>query len=47
LPGDQLAMVAPYQREKAGIYKFHVKATANGEFAAEADITCAVRRKGV
>ena len=47
LPGDQLVMVATYQREKAGIYKFHVKATVDGELAAEADITCAVRRKGV
>ena len=45
LPGDQLVMVATYQREKAGIYKFHVKATVDGELAAEADITCAVRRK--
>ena len=47
LPGDQLVMVATYQREKAGIYKFNVKATVDGELAAEADITCAVRRKGV
>jgi 3-hydroxyacyl-[acyl-carrier-protein] dehydratase len=47
LPGDQLVMVATYQREKAGIYKFHVKATVDGELAAEADITCAVRSKGV
>jgi len=47
LPGDQLVMVATYQREKAGIYKFHVKATVDGELAAEADITCAIRRKGV
>jgi len=47
LPGDQLVMVATYQREKAGIYKFHVKATVDGELAAEADITCAVRRKGM
>ena len=46
LPGDQLVMVATYQREKAGIYKFHVKATVDGELAAEADITCAVRKKG-
>jgi 3-hydroxyacyl-[acyl-carrier-protein] dehydratase len=46
LPGDQLVMVATYQREKAGIYKFHVKATVDGELAAEADITCAVRTKG-
>jgi len=47
VPGDQLVMVATYQREKAGIYKFHVQATVDGELAAEADITCAVRKKGV
>ncbi len=47
VPGVQLVMVATYQREKAGIYKFHVKATVDGELAAEADITCAVRTKGV
>ena len=46
VPGDQLLMVATYQREKAGIYKFHVTATVDGELAAEADITCAVRTKG-
>lgn len=46
LPGDQLVMVATYQRERAGIYKFHVEATVDGELAAEADITCAVRTKG-
>ena len=46
VPGDQLVMVATYQREKAGIYKFHVTATVDGELADEADITCAVRTKG-
>ena len=46
LPGDQLVMVATYQRERAGIYKFHVEATVDDELAAEADITCAVRTKG-
>lgn len=47
LPGDQLIMTAILEREKAGIYKFQVKATVNGELAAEANITCAVRTKGV
>jgi 3-hydroxyacyl-[acyl-carrier-protein] dehydratase len=47
LPGDQLIMTAIFEREKAGIYKFHVKATVNDELAAEANITCAVRTKGV
>jgi 3-hydroxyacyl-[acyl-carrier-protein] dehydratase len=47
LPGDQLIMTAIFEREKAGIYKFQVKATVNGELAAEANITCAVRTKGV
>jgi 3-hydroxyacyl-[acyl-carrier-protein] dehydratase len=47
LPGDQLIMTAVLEREKAGIYKFQVKATVNDELAAEANITCAVRTKGV
>ena len=47
LPGDQLIMTAVFEREKAGIYKFQVKATVNDELAAEANITCAVRTKGV
>jgi 3-hydroxyacyl-[acyl-carrier-protein] dehydratase len=47
LPGDQLIMTAILEREKAGIYKFQVKATVNDELAAEANITCAVRTKGM
>jgi 3-hydroxyacyl-[acyl-carrier-protein] dehydratase len=47
LPGDQLIMTAILEREKAGIYKFQVKATVNDELATEANITCAVRTKGV
>jgi 3-hydroxyacyl-[acyl-carrier-protein] dehydratase len=47
LPGDQLIMTAILEREKAGIYKFQVKATVNDELVAEANITCAVRTKGV
>ena len=47
LPGDQLILTAILEREKAGIYKFQVKATVNDELAAEANITCAVRTKGV
>ena len=47
LPVDQLIMTAILEREKAGIYKFQVKATVNDELAAEANITCAVRTKGV
>ena len=47
LPGDQLIMTAILEREKAGIFKFQVKATVNDELAAEANITCAVRTKGV
>ena len=47
LPGDQLIMTAILEREKAGIYKFQVKAMVNDELAAEANITCAVRTRGV
>jgi len=46
LPGDQLMLHANFERGKAGIYKFQVKATVNDELAAEAAITCAVRKKG-
>jgi len=45
LPGDQLIMHATFERGKAGIYKFQVKATVQDELAAEASITCAVRKK--
>jgi 3-hydroxyacyl-[acyl-carrier-protein] dehydratase len=47
LPGDQLIMTAKLERCRAGIYKFQVQATVDGELAAEANITCAVRMKGV
>jgi 3-hydroxyacyl-[acyl-carrier-protein] dehydratase len=47
LPGDQLIMTAKLERGRAGIYKFQVQATVDGELAAEANITCAVRMKGV
>ena len=47
VPGDQLLMVATYDRERAGIYKFHVEATVDGGLVAEADITCAIRPKGM
>jgi 3-hydroxyacyl-[acyl-carrier-protein] dehydratase len=46
LPGDQLIMTAKFERERAGIYKFHVQATVDGVLAAEANITCALRTKG-
>ena len=45
LPGDQLIMHATFERGKAGIYKFQVKATVQDELAAEAANTCAVRKK--
>jgi len=46
LPGDQLIMTAKFERERAGIYKFHVQATVDSVLAAEANITCALRTKG-
>ena len=46
LPGDQLILHANFERGKAWIYKFQVKAMVNDELAAEAAITCAVRKKG-
>jgi len=47
VPGDQLIMTALYERERAGIYKFQVSATVDDKLVAEANITCAVRKKGV
>ncbi|CAN1540608.1 FabA 3-hydroxymyristoyl/3-hydroxydecanoyl-(acyl carrier protein) dehydratases [Burkholderiaceae bacterium] len=47
VPGDQLIMTAIYERERAGIYKFQVSATVDDKLVAEANITCAVRKKGV
>lgn len=42
-PGDQLILEAELLRMKAGIFKFKTRATVDGELAAEAELTCAMR----
>ena len=43
-PGDQLIMEATMERARAGIYKFHAKATVDGELVCEADLMCTIRK---
>ena len=43
-PGDQLVMEATMERARAGIYKFHAKATVDGELVCEADLMCTLRK---
>lgn len=42
-PGDQLILEAELLRMKSGIFKFKTRATVDGELAAEAELTCAMR----
>ncbi len=42
-PGDQLILEAELVRMKAGIYKYKGRALVDGEVAAEAEFTCAIR----
>ena len=43
-PGDQLVMDVTLERAKAGIYKYKVRATVDGETAAEAELMCTMRK---
>jgi 3-hydroxyacyl-[acyl-carrier-protein] dehydratase len=43
-PGDQLILDVTLERMKAGIVKFHGKASVEGETAAEADLMCTMRK---
>jgi 3-hydroxyacyl-[acyl-carrier-protein] dehydratase len=43
-PGDQLVLEATLDRAKAGIYKYKVRATVDGETAAEAELMCTMRK---
>lgn len=43
-PGDQLILEAEVLRAKAGIYKYKVKASVDGETAVEAELMCTMRR---
>jgi len=43
-PGDQLILEAEIDRMKAGIYKFKVRASVDGEAAVEAEVMCTLRK---
>ena len=43
-PGDQLVLEASLERAKSGIYKYKVRATVDGETAAEAELMCTMRK---
>lgn len=43
-PGDQLVLEAELDRVRVGIYKYKVRATVDGELAAEAVLMCTMRR---
>lgn len=43
-PGDQLVLEAEILRAKAGIYKYKVRASVEGETAVEAELMCTMRR---
>ena len=43
-PGDQLVLEAQIERAKAGIYKYKVRASVDGETAVEAELMCTMRR---
>jgi 3-hydroxyacyl-[acyl-carrier-protein] dehydratase len=43
-PGDQLVLEASLERAKAGIYKYKVRASVDGETAVEAELMCTMRK---
>ena len=43
MPGDQLRIEATYVRDRAGIGKFDVVATVDGQVACSATLMCARR----
>ena len=43
-PGDQLILEAWIERVKAGIYKYKVRASVDGETAVEAELMCTMRK---
>ncbi|HEY2188502.1 MAG TPA: 3-hydroxyacyl-ACP dehydratase FabZ [Caldimonas sp.] len=45
-PGDQMILDVTLDRMKSGIFKFHTRASVDGETAVEAALTCAVRTVG-
>ena len=45
-PGDQMILDVALDRMKSGIFKFHARASVDGETAVEAGLMCAVRMLG-
>jgi 3-hydroxyacyl-[acyl-carrier-protein] dehydratase len=43
-PGDQLVLEASIERAKAGIYKYKVRASVDGDTAVEAELMCTMRK---
>jgi 3-hydroxyacyl-[acyl-carrier-protein] dehydratase len=43
-PGDQLILEASIERAKAGIVKYKVRASVDGETAVEAELMCTMRK---
>ena len=43
-PGDQLILEANIDRAKGGIYKYKVRASVDGQTAAEAELMCTMRK---
>jgi 3-hydroxyacyl-[acyl-carrier-protein] dehydratase len=43
-PGDQMILEAQFDRGKAGIYRYHTRATVDGMLAVEADMLCTMRK---
>ena len=43
-PGDQLILEATIERARAGIVKYKVHATVDGELAVEAELMCTMRK---
>ena len=43
-PGDQLILEASIDRVKGGIYKYKVRASVDGQTAAEAELMCTMRK---
>jgi 3-hydroxyacyl-[acyl-carrier-protein] dehydratase len=43
-PGDQLILEATIERAKAGIVKYKVRASVDGETAVEAELMCTMRK---
>ncbi len=43
-PGDQLVLDVALERTRAGIFKFHARATVDDALAVEADLMCTMRR---